>query len=186
MSQRGTFLSLPLLKCAIHARKRGVTNFGVIWRCVTTSRKCFEIQAVRNSSLAPGTVDKAEFARGQHTAEESIIGHGDVVWNPCNVQMIPDKLHTQIFVDAYRQTDFSTKVIEKCKSHLQEHSLWGQDVKPVAPTSLKLPELQGEDINDHFKNIALQQTFRYRKLLSDLSKSEVPEKPTTWKFTVTI
>ncbi len=97
--------------------------------------------------------------------------------------MIPDSLHSRIFIDSFRQTQFDEGVIEKCRKHLEVHSLWGQQVKPVPEIGdISIPELQGEDINDHFRNIALKQTFRYKKLLDQLQASSIPDKPKEWVF----
>lgn len=126
---------------------------------------------------------EAEVSKGNFLQD----GNKDIVWNPCNIQMIPDSLHGQIFTDTYRRTEFETEVIAKCREHLEAHSLWNQKVKPIPSVNdLIVPELQGEDINDHFKNIALQQTFRYKKLLNQLLCSEIPVKPSEWKFAVRI
>ncbi|CAL8135393.1 unnamed protein product [Orchesella dallaii] len=107
----------------------------------------------------------------------------DIVWNPCNIQMIPDKLYEQVFIDTFRQKLYPPEIIDKCKEHLEAHSLWDQSVKPVIPINLKIPTLEGEDINDHFRNVALQQTFVYKKLMDAIANSKIPPQPKEWKFT---
>jgi hypothetical protein len=52
-------------------------------------------------------------------------------------------------------------------------------VPPVPAIDFKIPQLEGTSIDEHFKNIALQQTFKYKRLLSSLLGS-LPDMPTTW------
>ncbi|XP_021943880.2 DNA polymerase subunit gamma-1 isoform X1 [Folsomia candida] len=110
--------------------------------------------------------------------------NGNVHVNPCKIQMISDQLFDQVFIDRYRQKVYSEDLVEKCRRHLEAHNLWGQNVDIAEPIKFHLPELEGNDINHHFQNIARQQTFRYKNLLDKLVKTEIPALPTKWVFDV--
>lgn len=141
------------------------------------SRYCLHNRLKSTVTLAASSDGRGEI---QNEVDET---SSSIVWNPCYIQMIPDSLHSKIFIDSFRQTRFDEHLIEKCRKHLETHSLWGQQVKPVPDIgNISIPELQGEDINDHFRNIALRQTFRYKKLLDQLRASIIPEKPKEWIF----
>lgn len=147
--------------------RKGVQNAGL-------SRSVrFHTHAVRKFAV------QKEFS--QQTAGENVI------WNPCNIQMIPDSLHSQIFTDSFRCNEFDPRIVDKCRKHLEKHSLWGQTVQPLPNVDgFVIPTLEGEDINDHFRNIARQQTFKYKKLLDALRDSVIPAKPKKWEFKVSV
>lgn len=141
------------------------------------SRYCLHYQL--KSTVTTAASNDGSLGESQNEVDRT----SSIVWNPCNIQMIPDSLHSRIFIDSFRKTNFDEGVIEKCRKHLETHSLWDQQVKPVPEIGdISIPELQGEDINDHFRNIALKQTFRYKKLLDQLRASSIPVKPKEWAF----
>jgi hypothetical protein len=114
------------------------------------------------------------------------VGSETPHFNPCNIQMISDKLYNQVFIDEWRQKTFDKETVAKLETHLKAHNLWGQqkNMKALRPVELDLPQLEGMDIDHHFRNIALQQTFPYKALMDDLIKTGIPPAPKEWVFKV--
>lgn len=100
--------------------------------------------------------------------------------NPSNIQMISTQLFQQVFRNATRRKIYPKPLIEKVKEHLSSHSLWNQEVAPVSSVEFQIPLLEGNSIDEHFRNIALQQTHPYRELIKEIVESQIPEAPLEW------
>lgn len=81
-----------------------------------------------------------------------------VAYTPSNIQLISDGLYKQIFVDSPRIRNYNQNQVDKSKNHLETHSLWNQKVPPSPVIDFMLPKLEGNSIDDHFRNIAEGQT----------------------------
>lgn len=102
--------------------------------------------------------------------------------NLCGIQMLPQSLYKQIFgkktsVDTPRET------YDKIKEHLTSHSLWGKPTSTLSEFDLRLPDLNGETIAEHFENIAQLQCGSYIEKLKALTANTIPDKPSEWCFT---
>lgn len=54
---------------------------------------------------------------------------------------------------------------------------------PVIPDiSFQLPKLQGINIQEHFRNIAEEQSQDYMEYLKDLAGSKLPSTPKSWNY----
>ncbi|XP_048583688.1 DNA polymerase subunit gamma-1-like isoform X2 [Nematostella vectensis] len=102
-------------------------------------------------------------------------------YNPVNIQMLSASLHEQLFPDTPANTQ-STDVIQKCIEHLSAHGLWGKTKSAARDVDMTLPPLLGENIDDHFRTIARQQSKAYYDMSQDIASSSLPSVPDMWEF----
>lgn len=102
--------------------------------------------------------------------------------NPLNIQMMSANLHKQIFrglEPVYIQED-----VERSIKHLQKHQLWGKEAALLPDVELKLPEMYGSDIDEHFRILAQKQSLPYLEAASLLQLTQLPPMPQTWAWEV--
>lgn len=112
-------------------------------------------------------------------SQESI--GASVRYNPVHIQMLPESLHQQIFKNVHPRVP-SAKELEKVVRHLSSFELWNKKVKELPSVDLKLPELFGENIDEHFRKLAINQSRPYVDLVKWLLTCDMPEKPKRWLF----
>ncbi|XP_072525753.1 DNA polymerase subunit gamma-1 [Salminus brasiliensis] len=102
--------------------------------------------------------------------------------NPLNIQMLSRNLQEQIFgSSAQEYTDVD---IERSIKHLERHNLWGKEAVLLPDVELKLPQMYGHNIDDHFRILAQKQCLPYLKAASQLQKAQLPPMPTEWAWEV--
>nr|XP_032523144.1 DNA polymerase subunit gamma-1, mitochondrial [Danaus plexippus plexippus] len=95
--------------------------------------------------------------------------------NDVNIQMISKNIYDQLFRTP--QPTLDAGLIKSCLNHLEKH---GIDIKKstyLPDVQLKIPKLQGKDIEEHFFNIGETQCAPYRTLLQKLSTNNLPKLP---------
>ncbi|GAB6028567.1 hypothetical protein CHUAL_002708 [Chamberlinius hualienensis] len=103
--------------------------------------------------------------------------------NAVNIQMLFPSLHSQIFPKHQNSSqDVNCIQIKNSINALKSHGLWGKDSPPLPPLNLKLPDLLGNNLDDHFRSIANQQCEKYKLLGDKLVKSQLPIKPSKWEM----
>ena len=100
--------------------------------------------------------------------------------NSLDIQMISKPLHKQIFAD--RRPRCSPSGVLKSKQHLLEQGLLGKPGTVLPDINVQLPELQGDNIDQHFRAIANELNKPYLDLALELSKASLPPMPTEWCF----
>lgn len=100
--------------------------------------------------------------------------------NSLDIQMLSKPLHKQIFVD--RRPRCSRSGVLKSKQHLSEQGLWGKPGTFLPDMDVQLPELQGDNIDHHFRAIADELNKPYLDLALELSKASLPPMPKEWCF----
>lgn len=89
----------------------------------------------------------------------------DVVRNVAGVEMLPLPLWAQVFPQgALRDMAAHTPrpVADRIRAHLTEFKLWGRQAPPLPPLpSFELPPLLGNDLDSHFRAMALQHAQPY-------------------------
>ena len=101
--------------------------------------------------------------------------------NPVNIQMLSETLHKQVYRTGSKP-QISSENLNHIQDHLEKHGLSEKTTELLSDIDLKLPKLQGEDIEDHFFTIANNQIRDYLILIEDLVQSAIPKFPTTWQF----
>ncbi|CAG4938187.1 unnamed protein product [Parnassius apollo] len=92
--------------------------------------------------------------------------------------MISKNIYKQLFKNSPKVLD--PDVIKSCQDNLLKHGINYKDLSNLPDVELKLPQLQGSDVVDHFYNIGERQSAPYRNLLSKLSMSTLPPLPKNW------
>ncbi|KAK6166464.1 hypothetical protein SNE40_023149 [Patella caerulea] len=101
--------------------------------------------------------------------------------NEIDIQMLSDGLHKHIFKNTEkRELDEKSRII--IKSHLENHDLWNRPTEHLKDVNCSLPKLQGENIDEHFRNIAIEQTADIVNLSNVIVNARRPPKPTKWQF----
>lgn len=101
--------------------------------------------------------------------------------NPVGIQYLSTHLDKQIFPTKYQpdsvQSTEDPKLIELSKRYLDSHKLLGKKTNISEPISFDLPELQGENLDEHFKKLAIFSSKDYIKQAKDLAELNLPPKP---------
>ncbi|CAH1254097.1 POLG [Branchiostoma lanceolatum] len=99
--------------------------------------------------------------------------------NPIDIQMLSKPLHDQIFK---QEPAYPTEDVERSVHHLKTHDLWGKETSPLPEVDFKLPDLLGENIDEHFKEIAKQQSKPYLDAAHVIANSRLPTMPQEWRW----
>ena len=104
-------------------------------------------------------------------------------FNWLKIQMLSKGLHDQVFKGGHtNEIKQSPETLEKIKSHLEEHGLWGKEGTLLSDVDLQLPKLSGSNIDEHFRYLGDTQSRPYREHAERLANNPLPEMPTEWKF----
>ena len=102
--------------------------------------------------------------------------------NPLNIQMLSKNLHDQIFRG--QEPEYREEEVERSIRHLQKHQLWGKDISLLPEVELKLPQMYGNNIDEHFRILAQKQSLPYLEAASKLQLAEIPAMPQEWSWEV--
>lgn len=102
--------------------------------------------------------------------------------SPLNIQMLSRNLHEQIFGPS--TVEYSSRDIEQSIRHLEKHNLWGKEASLLNNVELKLPNMYGKNIDDHFCKLAQTQSLPYLEAARDLQEAQIPEMPSQWAWEV--
>ncbi|CAG9129758.1 unnamed protein product [Plutella xylostella] len=98
--------------------------------------------------------------------------------NEVNIQLISKNIHEQLFKQPSPKLD--PAIIKSCQENLKKHGINISDTKVLPDVELKLPELKGKDVVEHFYNIGEEQSRAYRELLEKLVSCDLPPLPKKW------
>ncbi|XP_070521209.1 DNA polymerase subunit gamma-1, mitochondrial isoform X2 [Cardiocondyla obscurior] len=101
--------------------------------------------------------------------------------NEINIQMLSEELHQQLFKRDKKEDCLLKEEVNNIKKNLSTYGINVEDATRVPDVNLKLPPLEGKDIEDHFYNIGKAQTKSYLKIINDIIK-DIPKMPTQWLF----
>ncbi|GAV03146.1 hypothetical protein RvY_13617 [Ramazzottius varieornatus] len=104
-----------------------------------------------------------------------------VRFNLVRIQMIPEEQRQVLFKAPVAIPSSSTE--KQCIAHLKAKGLWGTQPKPLSVPDVNLPALLGVNIEEHFRNIAIEQTQPYVDALDKLIARTAPPLPKKWAFT---
>lgn len=129
---------------------------------VNTNIKCQNITKLENAK------DDTEMSNNDNTRINEI-----------NMQMLSKSLHKQIFQKSYEQEEISQNEIESIKYNLNSYGIKIEDATRLPEVDLKLPPLEGNDIEQHFYNIGKEQIKPYVAIIKDIIKN-IPKMPDQW------
>ena len=97
-----------------------------------------------------------------------------------NIQMLSKSLHRQIF--GGKEPTTKASAITRSRKHLKAQGLWGKKGSILPDIDVKLPPLMGENIDEHFRNIAELQSRPYLDLAVELMRTPLPQMPKEWSY----
>ncbi|XP_043084251.1 DNA polymerase subunit gamma-1 [Puntigrus tetrazona] len=100
--------------------------------------------------------------------------------NPLNIQMLSRNLQEQIFRGQTQEC--TDEDVERSIRHLQQHKLWGKETALLPDVELKLPQMYGNDIDEHFSLLAQKQSLPYLEAASQLQRARLPRMPKEWAW----
>ncbi|XP_037308034.2 DNA polymerase subunit gamma-1 [Pungitius pungitius] len=118
------------------------------------------------------------------TMHDSIQGQGstETRLNPLQIQMLSRNLHEQIFRGL--QPEYVEDDVERSIRHLQKHQLWGKEISLLPEVELKLPQMYGQNIDEHFRILAQKQSLPYLEAATRLQLAHLPPMPRQWSWEV--
>ncbi|XP_052453575.1 DNA polymerase subunit gamma-1 [Carassius gibelio] len=102
--------------------------------------------------------------------------------NPLHIQMLSRNLQEQIFRG--QTQEYTDEDVERSIRHLQQHKLWGKEADLLPDVELKLPQMYGKDIDEHFRLLAQKQSLPYLDAASQLQRARLPMMPKEWAWGV--
>ena len=107
--------------------------------------------------------------------------------SPLGIQLISSSLYDQIFKDSSVKSDEphrQSEATSEALTHLRAHGLWGRSPATVPDAEFSLPPLVGDNIDEHFRRIAEDQTRPYKDALEAISRCSLPPrpKPEEWRY----
>lgn len=102
--------------------------------------------------------------------------------NSLNIQMLSRNLQEQIFQG--QMQEYTDKDVERSIRHLEQHKLWGKETVLLPDVELKLPQIYGNDIDEHFSLLAQKQSLPYLDAASQLQRERLPRMPKEWVWEV--
>lgn len=103
---------------------------------------------------------------------------GQTRLNQIGIQMLSKSLHGQLF--GGREDLVPPEILSDINDHLSQHGLQGREGSLVSDTNFKLPTLLGKNPDEHFKQIAIEQSEPYLNLAKHLSRRPLPSMPNEW------
>ncbi|CAL9697294.1 unnamed protein product [Knipowitschia caucasica] len=100
--------------------------------------------------------------------------------NPLNIQMLSKSLHDQIFRGV--EPDYKREAVDRSIRHLQQHNLWDKETSLLPDVDLKLPQMYGDNIDEHFRILAQKQTLPYLEGAIQLQQADLPPMPKQWTW----
>ncbi|XP_012523768.1 DNA polymerase subunit gamma-1, mitochondrial [Monomorium pharaonis] len=101
--------------------------------------------------------------------------------NEVNMQMLPEALHNQLFRKDNKDDCLSEEEINDIKKNLATYGINVEDATRLPDVNLKLPALEGNDIEEHFYNIGKAQIKPYLQIIHETVR-DIPEMPKQWLF----
>lgn len=143
--------------------------------------KSGQLQLRWYNHISFSTSIKRNYAATSETSQD--YANFELNKNSCGIQQLSTELHKQLFPKRMLPgpTPALTKIALK---YLEQNELLGKPCSVNEPINLKLPLLQGNNINHHFQNLGLNSAEKYTDLVENLCKlglTPLP-KPDHWVF----
>ncbi|KAL5004061.1 hypothetical protein ScPMuIL_017517 [Solemya velum] len=100
--------------------------------------------------------------------------------------MLSDELRNQIFkvgkASTAEECSVDINLLKTVKKHLKKHNLADKESDVLKDVNFELPQLQGSNIDKHFRTLAQRQVEDYEKLAEILIESNHHSKPKEWSY----
>lgn len=106
--------------------------------------------------------------------------------NAVGIQYLSHHLDRQVFPSKRQseglRSEEDERLIDISKSYLQRHGLLGKKTSIKEPISFDLPKLQGNNLDEHFRRLALFASDPYLQYAKDFAEVTLPPKPKEFLF----
>jgi len=166
--------------------KKSVTELNV----TETDTECRNVKVHDINEQATGsdpqlyqddTRELKKLENGTSVDSETNLKENNVRVNEINMQMLPEALYRQLFKKADKEDHLSKEEVNSIRKNLGTYGINVKDATRLPDVNLKLPALEGKDIEEHFYNIGKAQAKPYLKIINDIMK-DIPQMPTQWLF----
>lgn len=136
------------------------------------------------STIMPNTTSKVFLPNPNKKFVEKKPNHPteintDPRYNEIGIQMLSSNIYNQVFIEKNINKHVSFDVIENCKKDLIKHHMVNKQEHIIKNVEFKIPPLQGNNIEEHFKIIGEEQAKPYRDLINQLLVG-IPQPPANW------
>ncbi|XP_014487539.1 PREDICTED: DNA polymerase subunit gamma-1, mitochondrial [Dinoponera quadriceps] len=176
--------------CKLFTKPEGVSSkFDVKVRTFKESKVDEDVNSNVESRVKDVKINDTSIQETQRLKESETSKDGEldanlrkdgVRVNEINMQMLPKVLHEQLFGKDDKQK-LSNKEINDIKKHLGLYGINVEDASRLPDVNMKLPTLEGKDVEEHFYNIGKAQVKPYLKIINKIMK-DIPEMPKQWLF----
>lgn len=101
--------------------------------------------------------------------------------NCVGIQLIPAVIRERVFRSG-RVSKPEKDLLMNVQSHLEKHKLWNRESDPIADVSIDLPELLGDNLEQHFREIGKKYTEPYLKAVRAFVDATAPPIPKQFVF----
>ncbi|XP_063991334.1 DNA polymerase subunit gamma-1, mitochondrial [Diachasmimorpha longicaudata] len=122
---------------------------------------------------------KQSVEQNNENGNDRLKGGTETRLNELNMQMLSKKLHQQIFPNSGEKVDLPKEKISSLKNELKKFGMDVEEGVYVPDVSLDLPALEGNNLEEHFYNIARAQSEPYLKII-DRILQKIPPVPKKW------
>ncbi|XP_055546373.1 DNA polymerase subunit gamma-1, mitochondrial [Wyeomyia smithii] len=113
--------------------------------------------------------------------EETVVHHAPGVrLNEMNIQLLSQRLYEQIFPNISSKANINETQIDQLRQDLTRHGIPFANPAIIPEVSFQLPKLKGANIEEHFYNVADEQSRPYRELLQSLVTTKDIPQPAKW------
>jgi DNA polymerase gamma 1 len=112
---------------------------------------------------------KIDFEKNEFSSSDSYISNkSESRYNEINLQMLSNTLYKQIFGNMCNKNSNNLNTILSIKKQLAEFGILMDRISNIPNVDISIPILEGQDIEEHFKQIAFQQVEPYLKIINKL------------------
>lgn len=172
----------------VHHRRVLAVSFPLCWRACSTFvfshemlRRLAISKCLTGASKRPISTSSILRAQALRKAEPQAKPVAIVKRNPLGVQLLSSTLHSQVFRGA-SAPPAPPAYLNIALDHLAAHGLDPSKSSQLPSTAFTLPELQGNDLLEHFWRIGLEESQPYLDFAERFSKVDLPPMPEDWEL----
>lgn len=102
---------------------------------------------------------------------EKCTENGKTRFNEMNMQMLSRRLYKQVFSNSDRKDQLPHEKLKSLREALAASGMNVGEVNCLPDVHIELPTFEGKDVEEHFYNIAKDQTKQYLKIIHDATKA---------------
>ncbi|XP_066999323.2 DNA polymerase subunit gamma-1, mitochondrial [Anabrus simplex] len=174
-------LNLVLSECQPHSSRKEIVDHVTDKLHVRRENIVLEeVHATVNKYDSQSSIKNKKNRKGQPSSKSvNDENKNESRWNEVNIQMLSPSLFSQLFGRDQESKGPSTEQVERAQQELSKHNLLNVEKTLMDDITLKLPKLEGQNIEEHFYVIGERQCAPYRQLLNELV-SGIPRIPEKW------